>query len=345
MELKKTRFLILITAFITVFLGTINIVWHFEKITKKEPEIKKTIYKDDFKIEWFLDNMSISDSIVDVLYEYPEFARTIKSANIKLPMTETMIPQGIAYIPNEFIIITAYDYKKDKNSKCYVLDLSGEIVNEVSLDTKSHVGAIVYDEANDVMWIPDAKGILNIYNVDDILNKKNVVAKQKFDYVSDGLINYKSNYGDYIDYMCLKDGHIFIGNFRTKDKGLVKKYKIENVEGEIVLKLVHQFNVPTLVQGITFYKKDDREFMILSKSFGRRKKSKLEIYEYDENLNDYTDGLTMITRISLPPMLEQITANGENLLLLFESNAKKYDDGKDKIDVICVLALEKILSK
>lgn len=343
-KLKKIKNLILVAISIIIFLIVMYGCMRVEKDEKFRSMFNELPIHREHKNEWSLDS-SISDSIFDVIQKYPDLERTIKSGNVKLPTSESMIPQGIAYLHDEYIIITAYDHNGIDNSKCYVLNMVGEIVNEVFLDTKSHVGAIAYDKANNVFLIPDTKGVLNAYDEDDILNEDRAEAIQKFEYVGEGLINYMSDYGDYIDFMCLKDDYLFVGNFRTRDKGLVKKYKITKEDDEIVFEFNTQFNVPTLVQGITFYKSEDEEYMILSRSFGRRKKSKLEVYKYEEGKADYTDEHNLVTKMSLPPMLEQVTVDEDNLLLLFESNARKYADGKDKIDVLCILSLKKILDK
>lgn len=283
-----------------------------------------------------------SEYVSNAVNRYPDLQRSIKTGNIKVPSEDEMVPQGIT-TTGKYIIITAYDYKNKEDSKCYVLNKGGELINTVSLDTVSHVGGVAYDSKNQLLWIPDKDGVLNAYDSDTIMRDAKATAKYKFTDLGEGLNENKNKYSDIIDYLCLYDEYLYIGSFHLKNSGLVKKYRIVGHDNEVKLEYVRQFKVPSLVQGISFFEQNEKEYMILSRSFGRNNNSKIQIFEYNDVIEDYS--LSYLDRITLvlPPMLEQNIVYNEELYMLFESNANKYRDSIIKVDSILVLDLDRVL--
>ena len=280
----------------------------------------------------------INESIIDILNSYTELNNIIVNANIEIPLTNGFIPQGITYYNDNFLLIGYYEY--GRNSKCFVIDLEGNIINEVTLDTNSHVGAISYDQVNDLLWIPDNNGILNAYSASEFFYANSVNCLYKIDYVSDGLDDYNYYNKRNIAFVTIDDNYIYIGNFYKTKKCLVKKYLIKN-EDTLKLEYVDQFLVPPRTQSISFIDFNNEKYMLFSNSFNRRTTSYLETYKYDENVDDY-NGLN-IKRISMPPMSEQVTVKDEYAFIIFESGANKYYNALDKIKYICILDINKLL--
>lgn len=304
---------------------------------------------DEFFEMWKNNNCSYKDksltnNVGNLMNIYPEFSQIVKECKINIPIFKEMIPQGIT-IMHDYILITAYDSKEEYNSKCYVLNKDGEIKNIVTLDTLSHVGSIEYDEVNDIILIPGSNGSLNVYDSEYFLSSKEVTTKLKFENLSSGLTNYQDSSKNQIAYLSVNDGYLYIGSFSVLNKGFVKQFQIlKNDNGEISLNFIKDFKVPTKVQGITFYKKGNEKYMILSRSYGRHSSSSLLMYRYDEKVLDYTLNSVIKNSIKLPPMLEQVSMKN-SLYTIFESNASKYDNCSEKIGSICLLDIDKVLNK
>lgn len=314
---------------------------------KEKYNLNWTDPKDFFEL-WKTNNCSTEQEKrprikASTLEKYPDLANTLKSYGKHIPILDTMTPQGLT-IMKDYTIITAYEPNKEKNSECYVLNSKGEIVNIVSLDTNSHVGAIAHDQANNLIWIPSNNGIINAYDATEFLEKKAVTYRYSFENLSDGLLYYKNSKKKHVAYLTVDDDYLYIGSFLASHNCTIKKFKISKTsEEQIELTFIDEFKVPPQVQSLTFYKNGDDRYLLLSTSFGRKNSSYLHVYKYDESIKDYSKE-TAIKKLTLPPMLEQITAYNDELHILFESNAKKYSDCEDKIEKKCVLSIDKILS-
>lgn len=271
--------------------------------------------------------------------KYPDFAEIVKKELFKLPELNSMVPQGITTIDNRYIIITAYDSRKITPSKCYVLDTEGNLLNTAILESASHVGGIAYDRRNDLIWIPGIGDKLNAYASSDIIENESVQAKHSINLRRANLED-----KDSIDYLFLEDEYIYTGTFSKVQNGQVDRYKIENSNQKIELSLTDTFEVPSFIQGMTIYRKEKENYLILSSSYGRHNASKLYTFKFDETLKDYSN-TTKCTTKTLPPMLEQITIKGSKLLVIFESNAKKYHDCRTKVESVVALNIEKIVGK
>lgn len=284
----------------------------------------------------------LTEDVITLLEKYPDLSNIIKSGNIRIPIIENMIPQGIAVV-KKYIFISYYSNLKKNNSICYIMNKKGDLIRIVQLDTNSHVGGIGYDEKNELIWIPDNDGIVNVYSLKDFFSQNEVNAIQKFDDISDGLINYKNNAKSQIDYLYIDNNILYIGNFSLNNTGKLKKYEIINNEGLIELSLKNSFLVPNEVQGITIKKYKDKEYIIMSQSYGRYRPSYLNVFEYNENITNYRDKNIKRIKYKLPPMLEQIFLEKNFLYIIFESNAPQYYDCLEKVNSIFILDFEKIL--
>ncbi len=281
-------------------------------------------------------NVIIDEDINKLVNKYSDLKELIKRANITIPIKDFMVPQGISIIDN-YILISSYDSKRVNYSIISILDQYGGLVNTVSLDNYSHVGALAYDKINKMLYVPGEDGILDIYDLGNLKYKLSI------NDISDELIDYQDKNKRNIDYLFIDEDILYIGSFGVKEhKGIVKKFRIIKKDDLIILENINSFVVPSLVQSINIYEIRDKKYLILSRSYGQEKASHIEIYEYKDNISSYDKPLL---DIKMPPMLEQITIDKDNLYLLFESNAQKYDKCIDVVDDIIILDLEKIISK
>lgn len=273
--------------------------------------------------------------------KYPEFSTALNACDTHIPIFDDMIPQGITLM-EEYTLITAYDNSEKQNSKCYVINAKGEIINIVTLETSSHVGGIAYDEENDLIWITGKRGTVVAYEAKDFLEKKDVLPKYTFDNLKEGLNYYKDSKRHHVAYLTIDDGYLYIGNFLISHNCTIKKYKIKNTVDGISTIYVGEFKVPPQIQGLTFYTQNDTKYMLLSSSFGRNNPSYLHIYEYSQEMKSYTDAQLQKKVYKFPPMLEQTAIKNGQLIPLFESNAKKYHQCEEKIEDICTLDINKL---
>ncbi len=282
----------------------------------------------------------INENIYALLEKYPVLKNVLIEANIKIPLMKKFIPQGITLM-HDYILISGY-YDGDELSEVYVLNNSGEIVNKVKLDTKSHVGGIAYDDVNDLIWLPADNGVLNVYNAFEFLEKKTIKKIRSFKNVGDGLTDYQDDEKNLVAYVEVDGDYLYIGNFYKTKKCIVKKYRV-STNGKIHLEYIDSFYLPKKVQGISFYEINDKKYLIVSTSFNRRTKSNLYIYEYDDDIKEYDKSI--IRQIEIPPMAEQIDIRDDKLYVIFESSASKYYNAQDKVDKILILDLNKVLVK
>lgn len=198
----------------------------------------------------------INENIRTILDSYTDLKHLIIEANIPIPISENFVPQGITTIDIYTFIVGYYD--SGNYSKCYILNSLGKIVNSVELDTNSHVGAISYDKKRNLVWIPNNNGILNAYDLSDFFHKKKVNALYKFDYVSEGLIDYQNIKKKLIAYLCVDDDYIYLGNFFIDHECTIKKYQILDNDIGIELKYISSFNVPKRTQSIEFVEQNKK---------------------------------------------------------------------------------------
>lgn len=275
--------------------------------------------------------------------QYPKFDNIVEDCRQHVPIIGNMIPQGIAQV-DEYLLMTAYDYKEEQRSLCYVASKDNEIVNIAEFDSFSHVGSIAYDRKRDLIWVPGEKGLVNVYKKEQFLKEKTLEPLQSFDDISDGIMHYKIHTEKDVAFLTVDEDYLYIGSFMEIVKGKVKKYRIETTnDGNITLKYIDQFIVPPQIQSISFYNYEGQKYMLLSKSFGRKNPSFILIYKYNPNIHDYSNQKTF-KKYKTPPMLEQASIYDDSLNIIFESNAKKYKNAPEKIESACSLDLKKIFT-
>lgn len=305
-------------------------------------KIGKETIVDDFDMDAFENGIISGESFLYT--KYAPFSSRINDLSAKTIIQDDMVPQGLT-IMGDYILTTSYDHSGLNNSMVYVMNKKGEYINSYILDMDSHVGGIAYDKKNELVWIPSHSGKLNAYMASDFLDfsKKEIKAIYSNIDIGNGLLNYKNPLKNSIAFLSIYNDELFVGSFSVVSTGLVKKYDI-SIDDEKKLKLTYKgmFNIPNKVQGMTFYKKNDNEYIVFSRSFGRNTSSILQIFSYNENIDNYDSSIQSVT-YTVPAMMEQVSLDSNCLYVIFESAAKIYRGCEDEFDSICVLDMDDVI--
>lgn len=288
---------------------------------------------------------SYISSYYDVLLDDITSEYVLVDEKVNYVPQNNYVPQGIALV-GDYVLTSNFDYYKDKNSMICVIDKDGKLVHKCMLDHDAHVGGIAYDEVNGLLFVTGYSGYILAYDIKDILHKDKVTAKYSNINVGDGLSNYVYPWINSASFISIHNNELLVGNFSLRNTGKVKRYKYNIVEDEIKLEYVSSFKIPDMVQGITFYKKDDKEYIIFSRSYGRDCPSVMQIFRYSEDIKNYRDEKLVSSSLRLEPMLEQITSRDNNIYALYESNARPYTINQDtEFDSIPVIDADSLVKK
>lgn len=288
---------------------------------------------------------SYISSYYDVLLDDITSEYVLVDERVNYVPQNNYVPQGIALV-GDYVLTSNFDYYKDKNSMICVIDKDGKLVHKCMLDHDAHVGGIAYDEVNGLLFVTGYSGYILAYDIEDILHKDKVTAKYSNINVGDGLSNYVYPWVNSASFISIHDNELLVGNFSLRNTGKVKRYKYSIVEDEIKLEYVSSFKIPDMVQGITFYRKDDKEYIIFSRSYGRDCPSVMQIFRYSEDIKNYRDEKLVSSSLRLEPMLEQITSRDNNIYALYESNARPYTVNQDtEFDSIPVIDADSLVKK
>lgn len=272
---------------------------------------------------------------------YKQYEKYKKKDLLKLTLEDNLVPQGLCEILDH-IFVTCYTLDST-NSKVLMFDLSGNLVKTITLDNNSHVGGISYNKENSSIFICNKNGYVNSYPYDDFI-KGNFKNKKDYQVADESLGAgfLKEEEKLVCSYLTCFNNKLYVGSFNKRENGLVKIFEIIKSSKGLSLKYLDKFIVPNKIQGLTFYQEKEEVYLFLSKSYTRIKDSQILVYKYLTDKNYYSKPNYSF---SLPPMLEQISINKNgNILLLFESFAKKYkDSAKVVTDSIIELELQKII--
>ena len=273
---------------------------------------------------------------------YKQIANSLEKKYTELPTLGTnYVPQGICQA-GDYILITAYDGDEEntQNSKLYVMNTNGELVKEVDLGNKSHVGGISYDESTNSIYISGKSG-KNIsgnkdkncctvykYNYDDIFKNDNSLIKNIKEIEVDNNNLLKSSASEdknsSAGFLTTNKGSLYVGNFAyEEDKGVIKKYIIKEDGSHELEKIIE--NPYEKTQGLCIHEHNGEEYYIFSCSYGRKNNSRLIITKLNDNNTFET-----LKNFSIPPLSEQISVdeNG-NINIVFESSAPKFNNDED----------------
>lgn len=69
-------------------------------------------------------------------------------------LANDMVPQGLAILNEDYLVISAYSKSKKFNSVLWLIERkTGKFIKTIVLENKEHLGAIAYDNDNQVLWI------------------------------------------------------------------------------------------------------------------------------------------------------------------------------------------------
>lgn len=315
-----------------------------------DEEIKNILRKYGFTDEVMLKHILRNSYVIPGLKTTETLAE-----NTTPDICTSMTPQGVTPA-GDYLLISAYCASGEHNSVVYVLNKAYHTyVKTIVLPNRPHVGGITYDPVHQNIWICDymektRTAYVSAFSMDQLVNyslndKEEPIA---FRY---SMPIYSMKRTSFLDY---HDGKLYIGNFKAGADSVstVQTFAIDEVTGDIrsdsndvskLLKLNKKVIVPS---GITLINGGIQGFTVnnkvtaLSQSFGPVDSRLMEFKNYG-TLMDYVRLSSVPDRsYTLPPMLEQITADQGKLYLCFESAAYPYRSRwNDKIDRILVLDL------
>lgn len=247
-------------------------------------------------------------------------------SNIGIPIYDSMVPQGLTYVDDCFLT-SSYDFCNLNESCVYTLDSSGNLLNTCSIGNRCHVGGISYDKLNDLIWITGPYGTVNAYKVNDILNKDSASPIYSDLDVGNGLRNYKNPFHNSISFLTTYNNKLYVGNFSLSSNGWIKEYDIliDSDSKYLTLKYVRKFLIPNKVQGVSFYSKNDNEYIIFNRSYGRDVNSVMQIFKYSPDILNYNDNKLNSVIVECPSMLEQSTMIDDEMYSTYESAALPYE--------------------
>lgn len=278
----------------------------------------------------------------DSLYNNDDF---MSFSSVSIISESSMVPQGLTTF-NEYFLTSTYDFYKNNDSCVYTLDYTGDVVNCCNLSTKAHVGGISYDDSNDLLWITGYDGNVEAYKMDSVLKCDDIKPIYSSLNVSKGLYNYKNPFLKSASFLTYNNNHLFVGNFSLSNYGIVKEYEIviDDKTKYLTLKYVRKFSIPNKVQGINFYMKDDKQYIIFSRSYGENKDSILQIFKYDDDIVDYRNPNLVSVSLVMPPMIEQSTIIDDSLYSVYESSSLPYKNAcRDVTDNLTITDLDKLV--
>lgn len=294
------------------------------------------------------------DRMVANSYVIPGLKTTLTLENGgHLATCTSMTPQGVC-IADNYLLVSAYCASGKHNSVIYVIGrYSHEFIKEIVLPGRPHVGGIAYDPEHEMIWVCDysqrsSSAYVDGFTMQELKNYAARKQKRAITYKYRNAISSQKR-ASFLDY---DNGRLYIGNFKNNLSGLttVQAFRIDKETGDLVstgnsisnlLGLDGNILVPSTitvinggVQGFT----TDSQVTAISVSWGPFDSRLLE-YMNTGGINDYFRFSDAPDRsYTLPPMLEQITAESGKLYLCFESAAYAYRSRfNQKVDRIIVL--------
>lgn len=304
--------------------------------------------------------------------DYLSFLKSAERYTLTPGLKQNTVPQGLARNPKTgYIYVSSYSGASNTPSVILVMDPTGKFVAEYTIYNADgtpftgHVGGVAVTE--DYLYFSGPTDKDGNYTLAEFpLSRLTLNGSQDIKIESTVAIPIATGWVFYADEMLwignfyLKGtydlGKIF--NFTTKNSngkeygGYAAAYDLSNKEvkrievkkGDKYAVPDHVLATPDKVQGFAY-----RDGCVtLSTSYGRKNTSYLMCYKIDLSKpkdNITADGITyplivlddtnMVKSIPTMPMTEGLTysADGE-ILVLFESAAKKYSDSRDPTDYI-----------
>lgn len=180
--------------------------------------------------------------------------------NYKNIYDDNYVVQGFCIV-KDYCLVTAYN-KFGAKSRIYLYKKTGVFKKYVDLDNSSHVGGISYDYLNNIVYVTGYSGKIYAYDYYELIsgNIKKYDSNIDISSVIDGTVSAATLYF-YNNklYVCTFEG---IGNMVIFDLE-VSKDKIEVVDKRLIS------NLPSAIQGVCVFVKDDRLYYLFSQSYSR----------------------------------------------------------------------------
>lgn len=266
--------------------------------------------------------------VVPGLYQ----TKTYNVLTHKMESAYKMTPQGLT-VAGDYVLISAYDGDYIHASVIYVIDKkTGKFIKTIQLKGRPHVGGLAYDPIGKNVWVTGSM------NEEAILASISLKKITKYKYSKE---KEPIKYDEYITLPTVQkastvtyfDNQLFVGFFNAHDKGSIASFTIsrdgkqknsitndmiQSTTGELTMSnSTGETAITNQIQGIAVT--SDRIF--LTQSYGGYD-AKLYIYPISA-INNLTEG-NAERIIPLPPYLEQIYIEGNQMLALFESGSKMY---------------------
>lgn len=291
-----------------------------------------------------------------LLSDYPDYAAIVDENLSSTPMPgventkmganeycSNMVPQGFCFA-GDYMLITAYDYKKEFNSVIYVIsntDINNrELLSVLVLDDKNHVGGIASD-GEYVFIARSSKEEIGLIKLSDIENaSKNEVAE--------------INYYDKLPCDCTAsnvsyyDGKIWVGVFTKFFHSQLYGFELITDSGKLSLKKTDKLYLPAKTQGIAFFEANSATYLAVSSSYGRKNTSKLRIFDVEKK--DNTLSKSFITQFTMPPLTQETDVFNGYLYLSSEGAATEYTstdcrNNDAPLDRIAAISIENLISE
>jgi hypothetical protein len=252
-------------------------------------------------------------------------------------LDENYVPQGLSYF-NDWVIISYYS-NENNPSILVVLDKNtGEFIKYLSIyfsDGKpytGHTGGVTVSKK--YVWISSDYHLYKIKLNDLVKAKSGSKIKIIDSYeipVKGAFVQYHNNHiwiGEFYhfyDYLTNR-AHRSINRKGTEYNAWITGFSLD--ENENISSLEYILSIPDIVQDIEFID----NYIVLSRSYGRKNDSILEFYPYilNEKPHKNINGIPLwfldepVKTINILPMSEGISKIDNSLYILFESAALKY---------------------
>lgn len=341
-KMLSGSFLLLLFFFAVCFCARFCI-WYFTVETNTDPvystaelEARLSDYRD---LKEFLDE----NSLEEITYIIPglKSTRSLCANHAGEPsVCHSMTPQGVC-VTEDYVLISAYCHHKRHNSVIYVMSrVTHEYIKEIVLPGRPHVGSIAYDTVHHNIWVAcssDDTAYVNCFSLDDL----------EMYFFDDGYQTMKYRQKTPLtmitkaSFLYYQDECLYVGYFSVRDHNqcTLQRYRI-GMDGALVMTDIpigtdlstgdtllsgsalpyETAPISAQCQGVALY----GDYLFLSQSYSM-KKSKLQVIRRSEGggVLDATNDNALLT-LTLPPMLEQIYVDGDEMYLMFESAGSAY---------------------
>lgn len=202
-------------------------------------------------------------SLFDKIFQLDDKELIFKNClniNYKNIYDDNYVVQGFC-ISRDYCLVSAYN-KFGAKSRVYLYEKTGVFKKYIDLDNSSHVGGISFDYINNIVYITGYWGKVNAYDYYELISGE--VKRYETDInisdVIDGVVSAATLYFyDNRLYVCTFEG---IGKMVIFDLE-VHKNRIKVTNKELIS------NLPSAIQGVCVFKKDNNLYYLFSQSFSK----------------------------------------------------------------------------